>query len=98
MSWGSTGFTPIVTYNQPPFGFAELPTPSDFKTNPSNPWVSTEDLKADLNKKFKDHEKELCCSDLETFTSTPYLYHRNSNKMLPILLLLLLLFLMLLRT
>jgi hypothetical protein len=52
MSWGATGFTPIVTNNQPPFGFAEVITPPDFKTNPTDPWSTTEDLKAELNAKF----------------------------------------------
>lgn len=58
MSWGSTGFTPIVTNNQPPFGFAEVITPPDFKTNPTDPWSSTDELKADLNKRFTDLEKK----------------------------------------
>lgn len=48
MSWGATGFTPIVTYNVPPFGFAELPTMPDFKVCNENPWSTADRVKADI--------------------------------------------------
>lgn len=48
MSWGATGFTPIVTYNVPPFGFAELPMMTDFKTCNENPWSTADRVKADI--------------------------------------------------
>ncbi len=58
MSWGATGFTPIVTNNNPPFGFHEVITPPDFKTNPADPWISTDQLKADLSTRFAQLNKE----------------------------------------
>jgi hypothetical protein len=57
MSWGATAFTPIIAYNEPPFGFAETQTPPDFKTNNEDPWSSTDELKADLNARFAKLEK-----------------------------------------
>lgn len=52
MSFGTYASTPIVTYNQPPFGFAETITPPDFPTCSAEPYKGTEQLKADLNAKF----------------------------------------------
>jgi hypothetical protein len=57
MSWGATAYTPIIAYNEPPFGFAETITPPDFKTNNVDPWSSTDELKADLNARFVQLEK-----------------------------------------
>lgn len=57
MSWGATAFTPIVTYNQPPFGFAETITPPDFPTCQSDPYIATDLLKEALNKKFAEKDK-----------------------------------------
>ena len=57
MSWGATAYTPIIAYNEPPFGFAETITPPDFKTNNADPWSSTEELKADLNVRFAQLEE-----------------------------------------
>jgi hypothetical protein len=45
MSWGSTAFTPIVTRNEPPFGFAEAPNPPDFPVSDWNPYVASDYLK-----------------------------------------------------
>ena len=71
MSWGSTGFTPIVTYNQPPFGFHEVITPPDYQRCNENPWISTDLLKEELNKRFDEYlrerdahrTKEICTPD-----------------------------------
>lgn len=57
MSWGATAFTPIIAYNEPPFGFAETQTPPDFKTNNADPWSSTDELKAELNARFTQLEE-----------------------------------------
>ena len=57
MSWGSTAFTPIITYNAPPFGFEEKPNPSDFPTCPDDPYVGTENLKNKIKEAATD-EKE----------------------------------------
>ncbi len=68
MSWGATAFTPIVTRNEPPFGFAETITPPDFPTNPSEPYSATEALKADLNASFA--KRNAAFSGTETFVSS----------------------------
>lgn len=57
MSWGATAFTPIVTYNQPPFGFHEVITPTDYKRCNEDPYIGTEQLKAELNERFRLLEK-----------------------------------------
>lgn len=77
MSWGSTGFTPIVTYNQPPFGFHEVITPPDYQRCNENPWISTDLLKEELNKRFDEYlrerdahrTKEICTNTAERFAS-----------------------------
>ncbi len=61
MSWGATAFTPIVTYNEPPFGFHEIINPADYKRCNANPYVGTELLKAELNRKFDDIEQRYAC-------------------------------------
>lgn len=58
MSWGTYANTPILTYNQPPFGFAETITPPDFPTCSAEPYKGTEQLKADLNAKFAQLNNE----------------------------------------
>jgi len=58
MSWGATAFTPIVTYNTPPFGFEERSNPSDFGTCPDDPYSGSENLKDDIKHLFQV-EKEL---------------------------------------
>jgi hypothetical protein len=45
MSWGSTSYTPIVTRNEPPFGFAESQNPPDFPVSVINPYIATDYLK-----------------------------------------------------
>jgi hypothetical protein len=57
MSWGATAFTPIVTYNQPPFGFHEVITPTDYKRCNEDPYIGTEQLKEELNQRFRLLEK-----------------------------------------
>jgi len=57
MSWGATAFTPIVTYNQPPFGFHEVITPTDYKRCNEDPYIGTEQLKKELNERFHLLEK-----------------------------------------
>lgn len=52
MSWGATAFTPIITRNEPPFGFAELPTMPDFKTCNENPWQTGERVKSEIQEKL----------------------------------------------
>lgn len=56
MSWGSTAYTPIVTRNQPPFGFAEVINPPDFPTCASDPYIATDYLKAELDDAFRSRE------------------------------------------
>ena len=58
MSWGATAFTPIVTYNTPPFGFEERSNPSDFGTCPEDPYSVSENLKDDIRHLFTI-EKEI---------------------------------------
>lgn len=57
MSWGSTAFTPIVTRNEPPFGFHEVLTPTDYKRCNEDPYIGTEQLKEELNERFRHLEK-----------------------------------------
>lgn len=52
MSWGATAYTPIVTENVPPFGFAENPNPPDFKTCNVNPWATGDQLREDIQSKL----------------------------------------------
>lgn len=57
MSWGATAFTPIVTYNQPPFGFHDIQNPHDFTTCPENPYTGTYRLQRKLDKKLSQREQ-----------------------------------------
>ena len=57
MSSCSTAYTPIVTYNQPPFGFHEVLTPTDYKRCNEDPYIGTEQLKDELNERFHLVEK-----------------------------------------
>ena len=50
MSWGATAFTPIISYNAPPFGFEERQNLHDYPTCPENPYISTEKLKREFAK------------------------------------------------
>jgi hypothetical protein len=59
MSWGATAFTPIVTYNTPPFGFEERSNPSDFGTCPEDPYSGSENLKEDIRHLFKLEDETL---------------------------------------
>ncbi len=54
MSWGATAYTPIITYNNPPFGFHEVINPPDFKTCNENPWISGEKMKREIQDALKD--------------------------------------------
>lgn len=47
-SWGSTAFTPIISYNTPPWGFEERPNPPDFSVCPEDPYAATENLKNEI--------------------------------------------------
>ena len=58
MSWGATAFTPIVTYNTPPFGFAERPNPSDFPTCPEDPYSGAENIKERIKELSNEQNKE----------------------------------------
>ena len=73
MSWGATAFTPIITYNTPPFGFEERPNPSDFGTCPEDPYSGSENLKEDIKHLFKLEKATIPYSPLREFFST------NSN-------------------
>jgi len=57
MSWGATAYTPIVTYNEPPFGFHEVITPTDYKRCNEDPYIGSEQLKEELNERFRLLEK-----------------------------------------
>jgi len=61
MSWGSTAFTPIVTRNEPPFGFHETINPPDFKVCNENPWATGERMKREIQDslKFEEYRKKL---------------------------------------
>ena len=52
MSWGATAYTPIISFNQPPFGFHERIQPSDYPTCPENPYSAAEELKSDVQTVF----------------------------------------------
>ena len=58
MSWGATAFTPIVTYNAPPFGFHEQINPTDYDRCNKDPYVGTELLKDNLQNKFDEDEED----------------------------------------
>ena len=58
MSWGATAFTPIVTYNTPPFGFAERPNPSDFPTCPEDPYSGADNIKERIKEFSNNQNKE----------------------------------------
>lgn len=61
MSWGATAYTPIITRNEPPFGFAENPNPPDFKTCNTNPWASGDMNKEEIQQKLlvESHRRSL---------------------------------------
>lgn len=69
MSWGSTAFTPIVTRNQPPFGFHEVINPPDFKVCNQNPWGSGDRMKRELQDALKldENRKRLDVSNRKDF-------------------------------
>lgn len=54
MSWGATAFTPLITYNHPPFGFTERQNPSDYPTCPENPYSATENIKEATDQMFRE--------------------------------------------
>lgn len=54
MSWGATAYTPIATYNEPPFGFHEVINPPDFKVCNENPWISGERVVREIQNALKD--------------------------------------------
>lgn len=56
MSWGATAFTPIVTRNEPPFGFHEVQNPPDFPVCNENPWGTGDRMKAAIQDKLKLNE------------------------------------------
>lgn len=70
MSWGATAYTPIITYNEPPFGFAEQPNPTDFPTCNQNPWSTAQRMKRDIQDGLKEQEnrRRLNVGDLEDYT------------------------------
>lgn len=91
MALASTAFTPIVTRNEPPFGFHEVQTPTDFKRCNENPYIGTEQLKASLNARFAELEKKRAqerCRSLEENYENYYpknpadLGHQSSGGML----------------
>ena len=45
MSWGATAYTPIISYNEPPFGFEERPNMPDYPVCNSNPYIGAENIK-----------------------------------------------------
>ena len=69
MSWGSTAFTPIVTRNQPPFGFHETINPPDFKVCNQNPWGTGERMKREIQDalKFDEYRRKLNVTDRDDF-------------------------------
>lgn len=44
----NTAYTPVITYNAPPFGFEERPNPPDFNVCPEDPYAATENLKNEI--------------------------------------------------
>lgn len=69
MSWGATSFTPIVTRNQPPFGFHEVITPPDFKVCNQNPWGTAERMKREIQDalKLQEYRKKLNITNRKDF-------------------------------
>lgn len=69
MSWGSTAFTPIVTRNEPPFGFHEAINPPDFKVCNQNPWGTGERMKREIQDALKhsEYRKRLNITDQNDF-------------------------------
>ena len=58
MSWGATAYTPIIVYNNPPFGFHEVINPPDFKVCNENPWITGERNIYQMNKNLRKQEIE----------------------------------------
>lgn len=59
MSWGSTAFTPIVSRNEPPFGFHETQNPPDYPVSDWNPYVASDYLKESV----ADSNYQSCTAD-----------------------------------
>lgn len=79
MSWGATAYTPIVTYNSPPFGFHEVINPTDFKTCNENPWISGERMKREIQDALKDAQAK---RDVHgTYQDYEYGYDEDFKKM-----------------
>jgi hypothetical protein len=81
MSWGSTAFTPIITYNTPPFGFEERPNPSDFPTCPEDPYSGSENLKDRIKEatRLKDAKEFFYIDDNANKNANA---HYNDNNLL----------------
>ena len=81
MSWGATAFTPIVMYNEPPFGFHEVQNPSDFPTCPENPYVSTFNLKRILDQKLTNNSKNIPASKSTQKQIVTEYFAKKKNKL-----------------
>ena len=50
MSWGATAYTPIISYNEPPFGFSERPNMPDYPVCTENPYIGAENIKREFKR------------------------------------------------
>lgn len=79
MSWGATAYTPIITYNSPPFGFHEVADLPDFKVCNEDPWETGERMKRDIQNALKDAQaKRDVYGSCKDFT---YGYDEDFKKM-----------------
>ena len=83
MSWGATAYTPIITYNEPPFGFSEQPNPTDFPTCNQNPWSTGQRVKRDIQDKLKDYEnrRRLNIGDLDDYSNGYDIDYANAKQL-----------------
>ena len=84
MSWGATAYTPIITYNSPPFGFHEIQNPPDFPRCFANPWRSASVAKNCLQTRLKKQcqRRKTCGADVTpivTLDAAPFVANNNTD-------------------
>lgn len=84
----NTAYTPIISYNTPPFGFEERANPPDFNVCPEDPYAATENLKNDIK-----HMTRIA-NNKKDFTKEFFSYNLNepNNTILIIIIILAMLF------
>jgi hypothetical protein len=63
MSWGATAYTPIISYNEPPFGFCERPNMPDYPVCTENPYIGAENIKREFKRVLQQRPSKGCLQE-----------------------------------